>query len=72
MESYASVEAIVKLLLAELGQFAHMHIPVEGVVRIQPVPVLRSVVIAFQDRIRLPSLPVQVGVVSRIATALGV
>lgn len=42
-----SVEAIVKLLLAELGQFGHMRIAVEGVVSVQAISILRTVIISL-------------------------
>lgn len=72
MKSYASVKAIVELLLAELGQLAHMYISVEGMVSIQAIPVLRSVVITLQDRIRMPTLAIQVCVIGRVATSFGI
>ncbi len=72
MEGYASVEAIVELFLAELSQFGHVRVAVEGMVRIEAVSVLRTVVVALQDRIRMPSLPVQVCVISGVSAALSV
>lgn len=43
----------------------------EGVVRVETIPVLRSIRIALQDWVWLPSVPVLAGIISRKAAGLG-
>jgi hypothetical protein len=68
---FLSVEAIGELFLHQLRWFGEVGIAVEGVFAVETVPVLCPVVIALQNWVRLPSLPVEVGVVGRVAAALG-
>lgn len=49
-----------------------MRITVEGVVGVQAIPVLRTVVIPLQNGIRVPSLSIEVCVVSRISASLSI
>ena len=67
-----SVEAIVKLLLAELGQFGDMRITMEGMVGVQAISILRALVISLQNWIRMPTLSIQICVISRVSAALRV
>lgn len=67
-----SIEAIVKLLLAELGQLRHMHIAMEGMIGIQSIPVLRAIVVSLQNGIGMPALAVEVGMVGRVSASLSV
>lgn len=67
-----SIEAVVKLLLAELGQLGHVHIAMEGVIGVQSIPVLRAIVVSLQDGIGMPALAVEVRMVGRVPAPLGV
>ena len=67
-----SIEAIVVLLLAELGQFGYMHIAMEGMIGIQAISILWTIVVSFQNWIGMPSSPIQVSMIGGISASLGV
>jgi hypothetical protein len=66
-----SVEPVVGLLVRQLRHLRNVHVTVKRVVRVQSVSILTPVVVSPQDRVWLPPLPVQVGVVGAEPAALG-
>lgn len=63
-----SIEAIVKLLLFELGNLGDVGVTMKRMVGVEAVSVLRTVVVSLQDWVGVPSCPIEVGSVGRKST----
>lgn len=72
MTGWGSIEAVIELLLAKLSQFRDISVTVERMISIQPIPILRTVVISLQNRIRIPSLTIKISMISRKSASLSI